>query len=148
MPTSTFIQRRNQAVKALNPEVFLSTNAKIVKKSPSTIYRWSKVDMSIDAQKSRLAQRGRKATLSEEEKRAVKEFITFQAENAVPTSAKDIISFIFTLSSGRFCPTRGYVSKLCKKLKVRSKTQKKRNDKQLRETYGHEVEQFCQKIKT
>jgi len=67
MSTSTFIQRRNQAVKVINPEVLLSTNAKIVKKSPSTIYRWSKVDMSINAQKFHLAQRGRKPVLSEDE---------------------------------------------------------------------------------
>ena len=147
MPTSTFIRRRNQAAKTINSEVSLSTNAKIVKKSPSTIYRWSKVDMSINAQKFHLAQRGRKPVLSEDEERAVKEFITLQAEKAVPTSGKDIISFISTLSNGCFHLTKGFVSKLCQKLKVRSKTQKKRNNKQLRATYEDEVEEFHQKIK-
>ena len=92
----------------------LKTNAKIVKKS---IYRWSKVDMSIDAQKSCLAQRERKTTLSEEKKRAVKEFITFQAENAVPTSAKDIISFIFHSFEWLFLPNKGIYFKTLQKIK-------------------------------
>ena len=147
MPVSSFIKKRNQALKSINPEVSLYANSKIIKKSPSTLYRWSKVDMSTNAQQMRLSLRGKRSLLSLQHKDSIKEWVNQRAEKGVPTSAKDIISFISTLTDGQFLPTKGYISKLCKKLKISSKIQKKRNEKQMRPTYGTEVENFRQKIK-
>ena len=147
MPVSSFIKKRNQALKSINPAVSLYENSKIIQKSPSTLYRWSRVDMSTNVQQMCLSLRGKKSSLSPQQRESIKEWVNQRAEDGAPTSAKDIISFISTLTSGCFCPTKGFISKLCKRLKISSKTQKKRNEKQIRPTYDMEVENFCQKIK-
>ena len=57
----------------------------------------------------------------------------------------EIIDFIWKFTKS-FKPTKGYVSKLCKRLGVSSKTQKKRTSKQMQPTYSKKVEDFQKQV--
>ena len=144
---STFIQQRNKAFKKYNPEESFYQNSKITKKSPSTLHRWSKVDMSTHAQQSRLNNRGRRRILTENEEGSILTWIRERAEKGTVTLGKDIINYIIILTQGQWKPTKGDISKLCKQLDISSKTQKKRNSKQMRSTYESEIANFHTKIK-
>ena len=145
--SSTFIQQRNKAFKKYNPEEFFYQNSKITKKSPSTLHRWSKVDMSTHAQQSRFNNRGRRRILTENEEGSILTWIRERAEKGTVTSGKDIINYIIILTQGWWKPTKGDISKLCKQLDISSKTQKKRNSKQMRSIYESEIVNFHTKIK-
>ena len=77
-----------------------------------------------------------------QEEANVKQWILDRAEQGISTLGKDIFSFICLLTQGQVKPNKGAISKLCKQLKISSKTQKKRTEKQMRSTYSNEVEKF------
>jgi len=143
---SHFIKQRNQTLKKLNPALSLVENAMAIKKSPSTVYRWSISDMSTKAQKSRLATRGKKRHLSPEQEKSIFDWVLESSQKGLTISGKDISSFILRLTHGQYNPDKSMVSRICKRLGISSKVQKKRQPKQLSPQYQEEIQEFRTKI--
>ena len=98
--------------------------------------------METSAQIQRLSHWGRKHHLSEDQEREIVQWISQRGIEGKSTSGKDIISFISQLTSSSFIPRKDYISRLCKRLGIVSKTQKKKMEKQMRPTINNEIQEF------
>ena len=112
----------------------------------SVLRSWMHKDWSKERYQMRVAARGRKSKLNEEEEEDIEKWIREQCEQGNPTTIETIQIYIQQTYS--WLPTPSWVSKFCTTRKIRSHVIQKKPAKRLRDSIAIEIEDFRNKINT